>query len=92
MPGVHRHGDARQCGATTVVSNQDNVFANGKLIAVQGDQNTHGAGALNASINPGTVFINDLELVVNGSTAAVDGSGHLSTASASEGSTNVFAF
>ena len=61
MPGVHRHGDARQCGATTVVSNQDNVFANGKLIAVQGDQNTHGAGALNASINPGTVFINDLE-------------------------------
>lgn len=46
---VHRHGDARICGATTIVSGQSTVFANGKLISVDGDPNTHGGGALNAS-------------------------------------------
>ena len=46
---VHRHGDARICGATTVVSGQSTVFANGRLVSVDGDPNTHGGGALNAS-------------------------------------------
>ena len=93
MPGVHRDGDSRSCGAKTIVSGQSNVFANGKLISVQGDLNTHGGGALNVSINPGTVFINGLEMVVNGSTAGLDNLGHVGGASgASEGSPDVFAF
>ena len=67
------------------------------LISVQGDPNSHGAGALDASINPGTVFINGIELVVVGSTAAPDslcpsaGGTHCGPSSAS-GSPNVFAF
>ena len=44
MARVHRHGDARSCGATTVVSINTNVFANEKLIAVHGNFNTHGSG------------------------------------------------
>ena len=48
MPAVHRHGDARVCGATTIVSTNSTVFCNGELIAVNGNVNTHGAGALSA--------------------------------------------
>lgn len=62
MPGVHRDGDARICGATTIVSGQSTVFANGKLIAVDGDENSHGGGSLIASNN--NVYING-KLVVN---------------------------
>lgn len=46
MPGAHRHGDSRFCGATTIVSGQSTVKVNGKLWAVAGDENTHGAGNL----------------------------------------------
>ena len=46
MPAVHRHGDARACGATTIVSTNSTVFCNGELISVNGNVNTHGAGAL----------------------------------------------
>lgn len=46
MPAAHRDGDPRSCGATTVVSGQDFVFVDGKLWAVEGDQNSHGGGAL----------------------------------------------
>ena len=97
MPGVHRNGDSRACGATTVVSGQSTVFINDKLVSVQGDPNSHGAGDLHASINPGTVFINDIEMVVNGSSAAQDnlcpplGGAHCAP-SATSGSPNVFAF
>ena len=48
LPAVHRHGDARVCGATTIVSTNSTVFCNGELIAVNGNVNTHGAGALSA--------------------------------------------
>ena len=66
------------------------VKNNGKVICIL---NTHGGGALNASINPGTDFINGLEMVVNGSTAGLDNLGHVGGASgASEGSSDVFAF
>ena len=58
---VHRQGDARVCGATTVVSNQSTVFANDKLIAVNGDPNSHGAGNLIAGSN--NVFINGIAVV-----------------------------
>jgi uncharacterized Zn-binding protein involved in type VI secretion len=49
MPPVHRHGDLRTCGATTVVTGQSTVHSEGKLWAVEGDLNTHGGGALIAS-------------------------------------------
>lgn len=49
MSYVHRHGDQRSCGATTVVSGQNFVTVDGKLWAVENDQNTHGAGGLIAS-------------------------------------------
>lgn len=58
---IHRHGDARACGATTIVSGQSTVFANSKLIAVNGDPNTHGAGNLVAGSN--NVFINSIAVV-----------------------------
>jgi hypothetical protein len=49
MPPVHRHGDPRTCGATTVVIGQSTVHSEGKLWAVEGDINTDGGGALIAS-------------------------------------------
>jgi len=63
MPAVHRHSDARACGATTVVSNQGTVFANGLLVAVNGDPNTHLNGELTAGSN--AVFVNGIAVVNN---------------------------
>jgi uncharacterized Zn-binding protein involved in type VI secretion len=58
---VHRNGDARVCGATTVVVNQSNVYANNELIAVHGDPNSHGGGALIAGSR--NVFVNNIAVV-----------------------------
>lgn len=49
MPAAHRNNDGRICGATTTVTGQSTVFANGELIAVDGDPNTHGGGGLIAA-------------------------------------------
>lgn len=46
MVDVHRHGDLRSCGATTIVSGQGFVYVDGQLWSVEGDNNSHGAGAL----------------------------------------------
>ena len=62
MPAIHRHSDARSCGATTVVAGQGKVYVNNLLVSVNGDPNTHGGGALIAGSK--AVFINNL-LVVN---------------------------
>ena len=51
MPGVHRNGDPRVCGALTIVTGQNSVYANGRLIAVNGDQNSHGGGNLISGSN-----------------------------------------
>ena len=51
MAAVHRNGDARTCGATTVVTINSTVFANGKLISVNANENSHGSGALTAGSN-----------------------------------------
>ena len=87
MPAVHRHGDARVCGATTIVSGQGTVYANGLLVSVNGDINTHGAGALVAGSD--NVFAGG-KAVVNHTpdSAAVDTSGHTNTQTAA-GSSNV---
>jgi uncharacterized Zn-binding protein involved in type VI secretion len=49
MPAIHRDGDSRACGATTIVTGQDFVSVDGHLWAVEGDGNTDGGGALIAS-------------------------------------------
>lgn len=41
MPGAHRNGDSRACGASTIVTGQSTVFVNGILWAVVGDKDTH---------------------------------------------------
>ena len=48
---IHRHTDSRVCGATTVVTGNTSVFANDLLVSVNGDPNSHGAGALSAGCN-----------------------------------------
>lgn len=94
---VHRNADSRVCGAATVVTGQSTVFANGRLVSVQGDPNTHGGGNLGATVNPGTVIIEGKEMVVVGSHAASDslcppvGPPHCDPISSS-GSPNVEAF
>ena len=92
---VHRETDLRVCGCSTIVVGQSTVFANNLLIAVMYDPDSCGGGALNASINPGTIFIENLELVVVGSTACPDGccpsDSHCNPMSAT-GSPDVFAF
>lgn len=49
MAYAHRHGDARTCGAGTVVQGQNFVTVDGRLWAVNGDPNDHGGGELSAS-------------------------------------------
>ena len=90
MPRVHRHGDSRVCGATTVVQNQSTVYVNGKLWAVKDSINSHGNGQL---INSGTtVFVNGLEVIVDSpDNAHPDNAGHPNPATAG-GSGDVFAY
>ena len=94
MPAIHRHSDARSCGATTVVTGQGDVYSNGLLVSVNADPNSHGAGALSAASD--AVYVNS-KLVVNHSpdSAAADsecpdpGGAHCSPSTAA-GSPNVF--
>lgn len=72
MPAVHRDGDLRTCGATTVVSGQATVFINGKLASVHDDPNSHGEGKLTATNNNGSVFVNGKLLVLLDSGALPD--------------------
>ena len=93
MTAVHRHGDSRTCGATTVISGQGTVFVDGQLASVDGDPNSHGGGALVASTNQ--VFINGKMVVEVGDSAGADslcpvvGGAHCGPGSAS-GSPTVF--
>jgi len=63
MPGIHRHGDSRFCGATTVATGQSTVRVGGKLVAVEGDQSTHVGGAL-ISVYGSTVKIGGKKVIV----------------------------
>lgn len=69
MSAAHLDGDARICGATTVVVGQSTVLVNSKLWAVEGDPNTHGAGNLIPSGS--TVFIEGKPVIVHAADAAV---------------------
>ena len=81
MPAIHRHDDSRECGATTVAS-QDTVFADSKAVAVDTDPNSHGGGAINAS-GTNKVYIGG-KLVSNvGDPAGTDDARHSGTDTAS---------
>lgn len=71
MPGVHRNGDSRSCGASNKVVGQGDVYVNGKLASVDNDPNSHGGGELNAK-NP-KVYINGKLVVIQSNSAAPDG-------------------
>jgi len=70
MATIHRQDDSRACGATTIVKGQSTVFAGGKLISVDGDENTDGGGALSTS--HGSITINGKGIIVVGDSAVGD--------------------
>ena len=87
MPAIHRHTDARACAATTIVSGQGTVYANSLLVSVNGDVNSHGAGALVAGSD--NVFAGGKAVVNNTpDLAATDSLDHTNTQTAA-GSSNV---
>ena len=70
MPAVHRNGDVRKCGASTLAG-ASSVFVNGSAISLQGDPNTHIAGALAAS-NTSNIYAEGRKIVLAGSSASPD--------------------
>lgn len=93
MVAVHRHGDTRECGATTVVTGQSTVFVNSVLVAVVGDECTHLEGDL-VSTSPGTVRVNGKKvIVITDTNTEPDSAAHVSPADdPASGSPNVFAY
>ncbi len=71
MPLIHRDGDLRLCGAITIATGQTSVYLNGKLIAVEGDQCSHGGGAL-ISTSGSTLYIEGKRAIVVGDYAERD--------------------
>lgn len=102
MPGCHREGDLRFCGANTVNVAQQTVFVNGKLWACEGDPNSHMAspntanGALISIYGRQNIFIGNtklLAIVAIGDSANTDGQGHpFPPSDPLEGSVNVICY
>ena len=95
MPGIHRDGDSRSCGASTIVSGQSTVYCNGHLAAVDGDAESHGAGNAEPIYGALNVYINGKRIIVApGDTAYnVDLAGHPPGADdPATASPNVFAY
>ena len=94
MPGAHRNGDSRFCGAKTTVLNQSTVFVNSKLWAVEGDPETHGNGNLDAVYGAKNVYIEGKKVIVAlGDEGEADDQEHPKGATnPSQSSTNVFAY
>jgi uncharacterized Zn-binding protein involved in type VI secretion len=96
LPQAHRHGDARTCGASTVVQNQSTVFVNGQLWAVEDTHNNHGNGGLIPTTGQ-TVFVEGKPVIVHGPDHAVpdnlcpEAPPHCDPMTA-EGSPNVFSY
>ena len=77
MPGAHRNGDLRFCGAHTIVEGQGTVRVNGKLWAVNNDPEDHGEGRLEAVYGAKNVRINGkLVICAVGDIAGGDLLGH----------------
>jgi uncharacterized Zn-binding protein involved in type VI secretion len=68
---IHRQGDSRICGATTV-NTQTKVRANGRFVSIEGDPNTHGGGALIATDTVGKVRIAGIPVILNADPARPD--------------------
>ena len=68
---IHRLGDSRTCGATTVAQ-QNSVRANNRFISIQGDPNTHGGGALRATETVGKVRIGGIPVILQNDPASAD--------------------
>lgn len=71
MPIIHRDGDLRICGATTMVTHQASVYLNGRLVAVEGDECTHGNGALISTSNT-EFYVEGKKVIVVGDYAFPD--------------------
>lgn len=67
MPGAHRENDRRSDStqSKTIVKGQSTVYVNGRLWAVEGDEETDGFGHLKSK-SPGTIFINGKKVIVEG--------------------------
>ncbi len=63
MPPAHRDGDARTCGAATIVVGQSTTFCEGHLWAVEGDINSDGDGQLIPSGSG--VFVAGIPVIVH---------------------------
>tara|TARA_B110001454_G_scaffold211341_1_gene226885 strand:- start:153 stop:443 length:291 start_codon:yes stop_codon:yes gene_type:complete len=93
VPQVHRNGDSRICGASTIAVAHKNVFVNTQPISVNGDPNNHGSGNLSAQCR--NVFVGGKLVVLNGNPAKPDnlcpipGGPHCGP-NASSGSPNVY--
>jgi uncharacterized Zn-binding protein involved in type VI secretion len=71
MIPVHRATDLRICGAVTVPTPDNRrTFVNGLLIALNGDGNSHGGGALIATAT--RTFVNGRLVARQGDPAAPD--------------------
>lgn len=68
---IHRDGDDRACGATTDTLQNKEVYAEGELVSIDGDPNSHGEGGLIAATK--NVYINDTLVVNLGDAANPDG-------------------
>ena len=68
---IHRLGDSRTCGATTVVQ-QFTVRANNRFISIDEDPNTHGGGALRATETVGKVRIGGIPVILQNDPASAD--------------------
>lgn len=92
MPGAHRFGDSRACGASTIVVGNQTVFVNGRLWAVKGDIDTHEAGGL-INTTGHTVFNQGIPVIVLGDKAEQDMLGHvMSDDEAASASGDTFAY
>ena len=93
VTAAHTHGDARFCGASTIVSGQGNVRVNGQLWAVENDQCTHSNGELIPSYANQKVKINGKPVIVVGATAQPDRALHpVPPTDPKDGSGDVFAY
>jgi len=94
MPGAHRNGDKRFCGAKTEVGLQGTVKVNGHLWAVHGDECDHIKGKLKAVYGARNVYIEGKRVIVAvGDVAGGDKKGHpLPPTDPRESSGDVFAY
>lgn len=94
MPGAHREQDGRYCQSKTTVQGQSTVFVNSKLWAVEGDQESHGQGELEAIYGQRNVYINNkLVICAPGDKAGADTENHpVAPTDPVEASSDVFVY